>query len=210
MKRSEETTIDVRTDEWRSTGVFLIALFVGAGVLVAGWGVWDLLTSDVAQAAFATAITSIGYGLTALLVLLGLGGLAYSASFLMKSMAPMHLSKGVQEHGGLFRSDGIVITLPDGFQELPAGTQKEIIAALIEVQREVSGKPKYREKWAKALEASDRLPVVLFTEEKLARLRGILGRWSRQRGWPAGRVLLASLEALVSDCAKWEWEELST
>ncbi len=78
------------------------------------------------------------------------------------------------------------------------------------LSREVSGKPKYREKWAKALEAAGRLAVVLFTEEKLERLRGMLARWSRQRGWPAGRVLLASLEAMVSDCAGWEWRGLET
>ena len=130
-------TVTVETaDEWRTTGVFLVALFVGGGVLLVGWGIWDLLSSDAAQHAFAAAITATGYGLTALLVLVGLGGLAYGLSFLMKSMAPFHLSQGVREHGGVFRSDGVVVTLPEGFQELPEGTQKEIIAALIDVRRE--------------------------------------------------------------------------
>jgi len=135
MRGSEETTIDVKTDEWRATGVFLVALFVGGGVLLMGWGVWDLLASDAAQSAFATAIRSIGYGVTALLVLLGLGALAYSLSFLLKSLAPLHLSRGVREHGGVFRADGVVVTLPEGFQELPAGTQREIIEALMEARK---------------------------------------------------------------------------
>ena len=76
----------------------------------------------------------------------------------------------------------------------------------VEVQREVSEKPVYREKWSKALGVAGRLAIVLFTEEKLERQRRILARWFRQRGWPAGRVSLASLEAMEADCDCWLWE----
>jgi hypothetical protein len=80
----------------------------------------------------------------------------------------------------------------------------------VEVQREVADKPKYREKWSKALEAAGRLAIVLFTEEKLERQRWILARWSRQRGWPKGEVLLASLEEMARDCRRWEWKKMRT
>ena len=131
MNRNEyETITTVETDEWKSTGAILVALFIGGGVLLIGMGIWDLFSSEAAQNAFAAAIKSIGYGATALLVLLGLGALAYSASFLLKAMTPMNLSKGVREHGGMFRNDGLVVTLPKDFDRLPEGTQVEILKSL--------------------------------------------------------------------------------
>jgi len=125
----EETTIDVRTDEWRATGAWLVALFVGSGTLLVGWGIWDLLSSAVAQAAFATAIVAIGYGVTALLVLGGIGTLIYAASFLVRAIAPLHLSRGVRENGGIFRTDGVVLTLPKDFNALPPQTQEDVLKA---------------------------------------------------------------------------------
>jgi len=125
-----ETLVEVSNDGWKETGVFLVALFVGGSVLLMGMGVWDLLSSAEAQQAFAKAIESIGYGATALLVLLGMGLFAYGASFLVRSTVPKHLSHGVKENGGVFRGDGLVITLPRDFDKLPETAQVEILKSL--------------------------------------------------------------------------------
>lgn len=128
----ESTYVEVNTSEWEVTGVILTALFLGGGALLVAWGIWNLLTADATQSAFATAIRYIGYGLAALLVLLGLGGFAYGASFFVKSTAPLKLSEGVRDHGGMFRTDGIVVVLPKNFHKLPPEAQRNIVAALIE------------------------------------------------------------------------------
>ena len=132
----ENTYVEVKSGEWEEAAVVLIAVFLGGGILLIGWGVWDLLSSDAAQSAVAAAIRYIGYGLTVLLVLLGLGGLAYGASFFVKSAAPLNLSKGVQENGGLFRTDGIVVVLPKDFHKLPPNAQRSIVAGLINAGHE--------------------------------------------------------------------------
>ena len=79
----------------------------------------------------------------------------------------------------------------------------------VEVQRKVSDKPHYREKWAKTLRLSGRLMLVLFSEEKLAQQRRLLLAWSRGRDWPAGEVLLASLERMTDDPAGWTFQSLA-
>jgi len=129
----EETTIDVKTDEWRATGVFLIAIFIGGATVLIGWGIWDLLSSAVAQAAFARAIVAIGYGVTALLVAAGAGIMIYATSYLIRALAPYRLASGVQENGGVFRSDGVVLTLPKDFTALPGQTQEGVITAFADV-----------------------------------------------------------------------------
>ena len=78
----------------------------------------------------------------------------------------------------------------------------------VEVQRKVSDKPHYREKWAKTLRLTGRLMLVLFSEDKLAQQRRLLLSWSRRRDWPDGEVLLASLEAMTSDPADWTFQSL--
>ena len=126
----ENTYVEVKSGEWEETAVILIALFFGAGILLTGWGVWDLLSSDAAQSAFSSAIKAAGYGLAILLILLGFAGLVYGASFLLKAAAPLRLSQGVQEHGGMFRTDGIVVVLPKDFYKLPPEAQRNIVSAL--------------------------------------------------------------------------------
>ena len=78
----------------------------------------------------------------------------------------------------------------------------------VEVQRQVAEHPRYREKWAKALRAAGRLMLVLFTEEKLAAQRAILRRWARRHDWPAGEVLLGSLEGMLHGGEDWWFEGL--
>ena len=51
----ENTYFEVSTGEWEEAAVILIALFFGGGILLIGWGVWDLLSSDAAQSAFSSA-----------------------------------------------------------------------------------------------------------------------------------------------------------
>lgn len=126
----ENTYFEVSTGGWEEAAVILIALFFGGGILLIGWGVWDLLSSDAAQSAFSSAIKAVGYGFTILLVLLGFAGLVYGASFLVKATAPVKLSQGVREHGGMFRTDGIVVVLPKNFHELPPEAQRNIVSAL--------------------------------------------------------------------------------
>jgi len=123
----ETTNIDA--GEQQSVGLILVAIFVGAGALLIGWGIWDLLSSAVAQAAFATAIVAIGYGFTALLVAAGAGVIIYATSYLIKALAPYRLARGVQQNGGVFRGDGVVLTLPDDFGALPGQTQEDVIRA---------------------------------------------------------------------------------
>lgn len=133
MQRSEDM-IEVQTDDWRTTVVFLVSLFVGGSVILIAWGIWDLLESNAAQEAFSTAIRSLGYGLTSLLVLLGLGAAAYGFGTLLRSAAPLYLARGVKDHGGVFRSDGLVVTLPRNFEQLPEVAQREIVRSLIQAQ----------------------------------------------------------------------------
>ncbi len=125
----ETTNIDIPTGGWQNIGVVLVALFVGGATVLIGWGIWDLLSSAVAQAAFAKAIVAIGYGLMALLVTSGVAIMIYAASYLVKAMAPYRLAHGVQQNGGVFRGDGVVLTFPEDFNVLPGQTQEGIIKA---------------------------------------------------------------------------------
>jgi hypothetical protein len=73
-----------------------------------------------------------------------------------------------------------------------------------EVQREVS--PRVVAKWAKSLELSGRLALVLYHEEARRRQQMIL--FEMRYKLPADRVLLSSIEAM--DGGGWAWEELTT
>jgi len=74
----------------------------------------------------------------------------------------------------------------------------------VEVQREVS--PRVVAKWAKSLELSGRLALMLYHEEALRKQKMIL--FEARYKLPAGRVLLSSIEAMEG--GDWAWEELTT
>jgi hypothetical protein len=74
----------------------------------------------------------------------------------------------------------------------------------VEVQREVS--PRVVAKWAKSLELCGRLALVLYHEEARRKQQRIL--FESRHKLPAGRILLASIEAM--EAGGWAWEELAT
>lgn len=74
----------------------------------------------------------------------------------------------------------------------------------VEVQREVS--PRVVAKWAKSLELCGRLALVLYHEEARCKQQMIL--FEARYKLPAGRILLASIEAMEG--GGWVWEELTT
>jgi len=75
---------------------------------------------------------------------------------------------------------------------------------LTEVQREVS--PRVVGKWAKSLELCGRLALVLYHEAARRKQQMIL--FESRHKLPAGRILLASIEAMES--GGWAWEEVTT
>jgi hypothetical protein len=73
-----------------------------------------------------------------------------------------------------------------------------------EVQREVS--PRVVAKWAKSLELSGRLALVLYHEEARRKQQRIL--FQTRYKLPAGVIRLVSIEAM--EAGSWAWEELTT
>jgi hypothetical protein len=73
-----------------------------------------------------------------------------------------------------------------------------------EVQREIS--KRVLTKWAKSLELCGRLALVLYHEEARRKQQMIL--FEARSKLPAGRILLASIEAM--EAGGWDWEDFRT
>jgi len=74
----------------------------------------------------------------------------------------------------------------------------------VEVQREVA--PRAVAKWAKSLELSGRLALVLYHAEARRKQRMLL--FEARYKLPVGSILLSSIEAM--EAGGWVWEELTT
>ncbi len=79
----------------------------------------------------------------------------------------------------------------------------------VEVQNMVVKKKRYREKWAKSLRAAGRLMLMLYTEKRKEKQKALLRQWMRRRDWPAGEILIGSLEELIADEENWFFESVS-
>ena len=74
----------------------------------------------------------------------------------------------------------------------------------VEVQREVS--PRVVAKWAKSLELSGQLALMLYNEQARRKQQMIL--FEARYKLPAGVIRLVSIEAM--EAGGWAWEELTT
>ena len=131
MAQKHEAAVEVHDDGgWRELLILLVALFLGGGLALIAWGIWDLFSSYAAQQAFAAAIRVVSYAVAVLIVTAGLALLAVGLGFLARALSPTLLARGVREHGGTFDTEGRVVTLPPGFTELPQGAQMAALQSL--------------------------------------------------------------------------------